>query len=174
VTALSENNVEFRLSAPYSPFLDTAALLGIVPSDGYDSKTFDSYPTGTGPWKVVQYDANQQIIVEANESYYEGAPKIKRVTLVYMDNDTALSAARSGQFDVVMVGPNYASETISAMTNIPLETMDIRLISLPVIPEQDMSGAKIGNNVTSDINVRRALAIGIDRKTIIQNAFNGT
>jgi peptide/nickel transport system substrate-binding protein len=40
---------------------------------------------------------------------------------------------------------------------------------------KDAEGAeiKVGNNVTSDKAVREALSIGIDRKTIIQNAFNG-
>lgn len=173
VTALDEYTVEFTLSQPYSPFLDTTAMLGIVPSDGYDRETFEHYPVGTGPWKVVQYDANQQIIVAPNEHYYEGEPSIDRVTLVYMDNDSALAAARTGQLDVVMVSPDYAGETVTGMTMLPLETMDIRQISLPVQPVQVRDGVTVGNNVTSDINVRHALAIGIDRTTIIQNALNG-
>jgi peptide/nickel transport system substrate-binding protein len=173
VEALGDYAVVFTLSEPFSPFLDTTALLGIVPSDGYDSEAFDRYPIGTGPWKVVQYDANQQIIAEPNAYYYEGAPSIDRVTLVYMDNDAALAAARSGRLDVVMVSPNYASETVEGMTMLPLETMDVRLISLPVLPAQEHEGVLVGNDVTSDISVREALAIGIDRETIIQNAFNG-
>ncbi|MDR2771630.1 MAG: ABC transporter substrate-binding protein, partial [Clostridiales Family XIII bacterium] len=173
VEALGEHEVAFTLSAPFSPFLDTTALLGIVPSDAYDSETFDRYPIGAGPWRVVQYDANQQIIVEPNAYYYEGAPSIGRVTFVYMDNDAALAAARSGQLDVVMVSPNYAAETVAGMTLLPLETMDVRNISLPVQPEREQGGVTAGNNVTSDKSVREALAIGIDRETIIQNAFNG-
>jgi peptide/nickel transport system substrate-binding protein len=173
VKALDDYTVEFTLAEAYSPFLDTTALLGIVPSDAYDSEAFDRFPIGTGPWKVVQYDANQQIIVEGNEYYYEGTPALQRVTLVYMDNDAALAAARSGQLDVVMVSPNYAAEAVSGMTLYPLETMDVRNISLPVIPLQEVNGITVGNNVTSDKNVREALAIGIDRAAIIQNAFNG-
>ena len=173
VVADGDGKVVFTLSEPYSPFLDTTAMLGIVPSDAYDSAAFDQTPIGTGAWKVIQYDPNQQIIVEPNEFYYGGAPAIGRVTLVYMDNDAAISAARSGQLDVIMVSPNYASETVDGMTLIPLETMDIRMVSLPVIAESEKDGVKYGNNVTSDIAVREALAIGIDRQTIIINAFNG-
>ena len=47
--------------------------------------------------------------------YYEGTPEINRITLVYMDNDTALSAARSGQLDIVMVSSNYANEIVDGM-----------------------------------------------------------
>lgn len=178
VNKTDDYTVECKLSEPYSPFLDAVAMLGIVPSDAYDSRTFDQKPIGTGPWKVVQYDANQQIIVEANKDYYEGTPAIQKVTLVDMDADAALSAAQSGKLDVVMVGPNYASEKVSGMTMEPLKTMDIRMMSLPVLPEQtardkDGKEIKVGNNVTSDKSVRQALAIGIDRKSIIQNAFNG-
>ncbi|MDR1573948.1 MAG: ABC transporter substrate-binding protein [Clostridiales Family XIII bacterium] len=173
VKALSDYKVEFTLSEPYSPFLDTTAMLGIVPADGYDAEAFEHRPVGTGPWKVVQYDANQQIILEPNENYYEGPPTVGRVTLVYMEQDAALAAARSGQLDVVMVSPNHASETVSGMTMFPLETMDIRNVSLPVRPAQERDGLMVGNDVTSDKNVRQALAIGIDRAAIIQNAFNG-
>jgi peptide/nickel transport system substrate-binding protein len=90
-----------------------------------------------------------------------------------MDGDAALAAARSGQLDIVMVSPNYASETVDGMTVFPLETMDIRNVSLPVTPLQERDGVKVGNDVTSDKAVREALSIGIDRATIIQNAFNG-
>jgi peptide/nickel transport system substrate-binding protein len=171
--AQGDYRVAFTLSEPFSPFLDTTALLGIVPSDGYDSEAFDRYPIGTGPWTVAQYDANQQIIAEPNAYYYEGAPSLSRVTLVYMDNDAALAAARSGRLDVVMVSPNYAAESVDGMTLFPLETMDVRLISLPVQKEREEGGIKTGNNVTADLAVRKALAIGIDRETVIQNAFNG-
>ncbi len=178
VKALDDYTVEFTLTEPYSPFLDTTALLGIVPSDSYDGTKFDQYPIGTGAWIVAQYDANQQIILTANEGYYEGAPEIKKVTIVSMDGEAAFSAAKSGQLDVVMVAPNYATETVDGMNAEKFETMDIRMMSLPVMKEQTMKNADgqevtVGNNVTSDINVRKALAIGIDRQTIINNAFNG-
>ncbi len=173
VTAEGDDRVVFTLTEPYSPFLDTAAMLGIVPSDSYRSGAFDQMPVGTGPWRVIQYDPNQQIILAPNEYYYEGPPSIDRVTLVYMDGDTALTAARSGQLDVVMVSPNYATETVEGMTMVPLETMDIRNVSLPVQPEQERGGVTVGNRVTSELAVRKALAIGIDREAMIQNAFNG-
>lgn len=178
VKAEDDYTVKFILSEPYSPFIDTVACLGIVPSDNYDSKKFDKYPIGTGAYKVVQYDANQQIIVEANDKYYGNKPEINKATLVYMDPETAFSTAKSGQLDVVMVGANYSSENIDGMTLEKFETMDVRNISLPTLKTTTIKDAEgkditVGNDVTSDINVRKALSIGLDRKTIIKNAFNG-
>ena len=178
VEAIDDYTVKFTLSEPYSPFFDSIALLGIVPSDAYDSEDFDKSPIGTGPWKVVQYNTDQQIIVQAYENYYEGTPKIKQVTFVKMDSKSAFSNAKSGQLDIVMVDPNYSTETIDGMHLENLETMDVRNISLPCLPEQTMTDKDgneitVGNNVTSDIAVRKALSIGINREEIIENALNG-
>ena len=178
VEAIDDYTVKFTLSEPYSPFFDSIALLGIVPSDAYDSEDFDKSPIGTGPWKVVQYNTDQQIIVQAYENYYEGTPKIKQVTFVKMDSKSAFSNAKSGQLDIVMVDPNYSTETIDGMHLENLETMDVRNISLPCLPEQTMTDKDgneitVGNNVTSDIAVRKALSIGINREQIIENALNG-
>ncbi len=178
IEAVDDRTVKITLDAPYSPFLDMTAQLGIVPRSGYDSETFNELPVGTGAWKAVQYDAEQQLIVEANENYFDGVPSIKKVTFVNMDNEAAFSNARSGQLDVVMVQPNYAKEQIPGMHVEKLETMDVRNISLPCLPLRTVEtpdGKKVraGNDVTADAAVREALNIGIDRKNIIENAFNG-
>ena len=173
VESVGDNQVVFTLSKPYSPFLDITSMLGIVPKDYYDSDSFNQNPIGSGPWKVLQYDSNQQIILAPNEYYYDGVPSIDRVTLVALDGQTSLSAAHSGDLDVVMVGSDYATQSVEGMTMIPLETIDIRMISLPMISRQTVDGKVIGNNVTSDINVRCALSVGIDRDKIIENSLNG-
>ncbi len=178
IEADGDYKVKITLTEPYSPFLDETAQVGIVPSDAYDSATFDEMPIGTGAWKVVQYDAEQQLIVEANEDYFDGAPEIKKVTFVDMDNEAAFSNAQSGQLDIVMVQPNYAKENIAGMHVETLETMDVRNISLPCQTEHttktpDDEEVEVGNNATADLAVRKALNIGINREQIIENAFNG-
>lgn len=178
VKAADPYTVVFKLNEPYSSFLDQTACLGIVPEDGYNSEAFDTMPIGTGPWKVVQYDTAQKIIVQANEEYYGGAPSIEQVTILNMEEDTAIANAKSGQLDVVMVDPNYADEKVDGMHIENLETMDVRQISLPVTAEAEYTTADgktvtVGNDITSDPAVREALDIGIDRQKIIDDALNG-
>ncbi len=179
VKAISDYEVEFKLSEAYSPFFDTTAMLQIVPSDSYDSELFDTQPIGTGAYRVAQYDTNQQIILEVNPYYFDEKPEIEKVTFVYMDSSAAFAAAKSKKLDIVMVGAGYTSEEIDGMTLQKFETMDVRNISLPVLSEQTVTHpttgekVKVGNNVTSDIAVRKALAIGINREAIIENALDG-
>lgn len=170
--------VEFKLKQPYSTFVDLTAMQQIVPSDAYDSEKFDTKPIGTGAYKVADYVPNQQIILEANKNSHVGTPKINKVTLVYMDQDAAMAAAKSGKLDVVMVAANYTKENVPGMKISNQETMDVRNISLPVIKPQTIKNSKgeefnVGNNVTSDKAVRKALSIGINRKQIIDQAFLG-
>ena len=178
VKAVDDYTVEFTLDEAYSPFFDTVAMLQIVPSDAYDSTTFDTKPIGTGAFKVAEYTTNQQMILETNKDCFSGAPSIDKITLVYMDQDAAIAAAGSGQLDIVMVSPSYSKENIEGMTLTSCKTMDVRQVSLPVLEEQEMKDAsgnarKVGNNITSDPAVRKALAIGVNRQTIIDNGLNG-
>lgn len=179
VKAISDYEVEFKLTEAYSPFLDVTAMLQIVPSDSYNSELFDTQPIGTGAYKVAQYDTNQQIILEVNEYYFGEKPAIEKVTLVYMDQSAAFAAAKSKKLDIVMVGSGYVNEKIEGMSVQRFETMDVRNISFPMLSEQTVTHpttgekVKVGNNVTSDIAVRKAIAIGIDRDAIIKDAFNG-
>lgn len=173
-----EFQVKFTLSKPYSPFLDMMYQMGIVPSDSYNAESFDTVLTGTGPYKFVQRDAEQQLIVDSNSDYWEGAPDIERVTFVNMDSKTAFANAKSGQVDLVMTEPSYMTETVEGMHTQTLKTIDCRAINLPCVPRQeyvDKNGEKsiVGNDVTCDIAVRKALNIGIDRQQIIDYAYNG-
>ena len=167
------NKIQFTLNKAYSPFTRTVALLGIVPEHAYNN-TYASNPIGTGPFKVKQLDVGQQLIVEPNEYYYGTKSQFKQITFLSIDEETALAAAKSGQLDLVMVNPEYAKETVEGMHLETIKTSDNRGFNLPTIPETvNAAGETVGNNVTSDPVVRKALNMGINRQEIIDNALNG-
>lgn len=171
--AIGGDKVQFTLNKAYSPFTRTVALLGIVPEHAYND-TYASNPIGTGPFKVKQLDVGQQLIVEPNEYYYGTKSQFKQITFLSIDEETALAAAKSGQLDLVMVNPEYAKETVDGMHMETIKTSDNRGFNLPCVPETvNTAGETVGNNVTSDPAVRKALNIGISRQEIIDNALNG-
>ena len=167
------NKVRFTLNKAHSPFLRTVSLLGIVPEHAYD-ESYSMNPIGTGPFKLKQLDVGQQLIVEPNE-YYNGVHSpFRQITFLNIDEETALAAAKSGQLDVVMINPEYADQIVDGMHLEVIKTSDTRGFNLPCVPESiNSDGITVGNNVTSDPAVRKALNIGINRQEIIDNALNG-
>lgn len=173
VRAVDDYTVEFTLSRPYSPFIRTVALQGIVASHAYGDN-YASNPIASGPFKVKQLDIGQQLIVEPNEYYYGKRSQFEQITFLTIDDEVALSYAQSGILDVVKINPEYAYEQVNGMHLETYATADNRGFSLPCIPETvNEAGTVVGNNVTCDIAVRKALNIGISRQKIIDNALNG-
>lgn len=170
---VDDHIVEFVLSERDSSFAAKAGKLGIVPAALYDPQSYRKNPVGTGPFKLDQWDAGQQVIISPNEHYYGTKSPFKQITLLFLDSSAALSNAQSGSMDVVMVQPEYAKSIVKGMTLETYDTIDTRGFNLPTAPESIVDGKKVGNNVTADKAIRKALAIGVDRKAIIDNALNG-
>ncbi|MBQ6395539.1 MAG: twin-arginine translocation signal domain-containing protein [Atopobiaceae bacterium] len=172
--APDDATVVFKLNKPYSVFQQYGTQIGIVPEADYDEE-YGLRGTGSGPFKVVQLDMDQQLILEPNEYYYGVQTPFKKITVLNLDSDTSLANAKSGELDLVFVNPQYSEEEVPGMTIKVLESVDKYGFNLPQIPSGtvDADGNAIGNDVTSDFAIRQALNIGLDRKTIIQNGLNG-
>ena len=98
-SALDGTTVEFQMEKPYSIWPYTMAIVGIVPEHAY-GPDYGEHPVGSGRYIMKQWDKGQQIIFEANPDYYGEAPKMKQVTVVFMDEDAAFAAALAGQVDL--------------------------------------------------------------------------
>ena len=173
VEALDASTVVFQLKYPWSPFVFNLSEVGIVPKHAYN-ETYGDHPMGSGAWKVAEFAIDQKLILVPNEHYYGAMPKFKKVTILKLDEDAALAAAKSGQLDLVLVESEFANTQVEGMKLYKMSAMDAFVINLPTIPETiDASGKKVGNDVTSDLAIRQALNIGINRQLITQNALNG-
>jgi len=175
-TAVDKKTVKFELNKPDSTFIDKMAYIGIVPSDSYNNETYGANPVGSGPYKFVQWDKGQQVILEKNPDYYGKQPEFNKLTILFEQNDAAFNAVKNHEVDVGAVPLAYANETVDGYTMFLQDTIDVRGISLPM---QNNTGATtedgnpIGNNITSDKAIREALNYGIDRTAISEGALNG-
>lgn len=175
-TVTENNTVVFKLNRPDSTFVDKFAYLGIVPSDSYNNETYGSNPVGSGPYKFVQWDKGQQVILEKNPDYYGKQPEFNKLTILFEMNDAAFNSAKNHEVDVAAVPLAYANETIEGYNMSLLDTIDVRGLSLPVVNNTRNTteeGNPIGNNVTADKAIREALNYGINRTAIAQGALNG-
>ena len=171
--AVDGKTVEFRMERPYSIWPYSMAIVGIVPEHAY-GPDYGEHPVGSGRYIMKQWDKGQQIIFEANPDYYGEAPKMKKVTVLFMDEDAAYAASLAGQVDLAYTSASYSDQTIDGYELLAYETVDNRGINLPAVPASvDEKGNVVGNDFTSDVRVRRAINIGIDREEMIENVLNG-
>ena len=173
--ALDASTVEFKMTKPCVTFIYTVAGTGIVPKDSYN-ENFGMEPIGSGPYKLTQWDKGQQFILEANEAYYGNAPEIKKAVFLVQEEDARFVAAKAGEVDIALTSATLAVTDIEGMRVVSVDSVDNRGITFPVLPDEGKTtedGYKIGNNVTSDIAIRKAMSYGIDRERIINEALNG-
>ena len=171
-TATDSTTVEIHLTKPSSILLYTAAVLGIVPEAAYTSDYGDK-PVGSGPWKFADYIQGQQLILERNDNYHGEKAKFAKVTILLMASDAGLAAAKAGQVDLAFTYPNFSQQVPTGFTMVSLPTFDYRVISLPCQQPGawEVDGKAVGNAVTSDRELRRAMALGVDRKQLVDQCL---
>ena len=175
VEATDDKTVVFTLTRPMSTFVEKLGACGIVPKHAYDDAFKDS-PIGSGPYKFVQWDKGQQVIAEVNDDYYGDKPNIKKLTMVFLDTDAAYAAVKSGDVDMASINGELAKEEVEGKEIIDIQSIETYGVEFPMVAntgKKTDSGYEIGNNVTSDIAIRKSLNTAIDRQGIVDGVLNG-
>jgi peptide/nickel transport system substrate-binding protein len=173
VKALDDYTVEFSLERPHSAFISILVSTGIVPEHAYDSSYAES-PIGSGPFKLLQWDKGQQLIVEANPLYYGELPYFKRITFLFLEEDAAFAAAKAGQVQIAAIPHAFGDQVVSGMRLANLESIDNRGMMFPFVKaggETD-DGKPVGNDVTADLAIRLAINVAVDRQALVAGALN--
>ena len=119
-------------------------------------------PIGTGPFQVTAL-TGERIELSANENWWKQRPYLDKITFLARDNnETALASYAAGQLDMVptsaVTAGKYREEGITTVYDILTQNAEILFFNS-------------ANAALQDINVRKALACGIDRGTIITNIY---
>src|SRR5690625_903557 len=175
VEKIDDYTVKFTLDQPQSSFIYILIAIGIVPEHHYD-ENYREHPIGSGPYQFVQWDKGQQLIVEKNPYYYNKQPFFERLTFLFLSEDAAFAAAQAGKVDIVSVSPLFAKEdNIGDMKLINLNSVDNRGIMFPYQEsgQSTEDGLPIGNDVTVDISIRKAINIAVNRQSLVDEVLEG-
>jgi len=174
VEATDTYTVVFTLKDPQSTFVNVLTATGIVPKHVYGAE-YAEKPIGSGPYRLVQWDKGQQLIVEANPKYYGDKPFFQKVVFLFLNEDAAFAAARAGDVDVAAIPAAFSKQEIPGMRLEAIKTVDNRGIVFPFVKSGTKTddGLLIGNDVTADISIRKAINIAIDRQALIDGVLEG-
>lgn len=174
VEALEEWTIKFTLKEPQSTFINTLVSTGIVPKHAYGQEYAEN-PIGSGPFKLVQWDKGQQLIVEHNPNYYGEKPYFQKLTFLFLGEDATYAAAKAGNVDIVAIPAVFSKQEVQGMRLEAVKTVDNRGISFPTVHagKETKDGFPIGNDVTADPKIRQAINIAIDRQALIDGLLQG-
>src|ERR1035441_3157420 len=144
--------------------LSTGAI-GIVPEGS--GRDFWQHPVGTGPFRFVSQQIDQDVVVERNPQSWAAAAKIERVRFaVVPDAITRSLELEKGSGDV-------------AVNSLPMDSLAV-LATRPKLQVEDSPGTQIQylsfnlrDPLLQDARVRQAIACAIDRKLIIDTLMGG-
>ncbi|XID94490.1 ABC transporter substrate-binding protein [Paenibacillaceae bacterium WGS1546] len=169
-----EHTVVFALKEPDSAFIGHLIALGIVPKHAYGER-YAEQPIGSGPYKFVQWDKGQQLIAEANPDYYGAKPFFRKLVFLFLSEDAAFAAAKAGEADVAYIPSAYSKRQVDGMRLEAVKSVDNRGIQFPFVPSGSATadGRPIGNDVTSDIAIRKAINTAVDRQALVEGVLEG-
>ncbi len=161
---------------PYLPyfFLDgyEPGAGWIVPKDYVEKNGipyFERYPVGTGPFKFVRHNLGDTIEFEALNSHWRQVPAFKKLALILVPEETTrIAMFKTGQLDAIDVSVEGAEELESlGLRTFPM-TQNVATYYLHGTYDPRTAGLP-----TSDVRVRQALSLAINREEIRKTFFLG-
>ncbi len=144
--------------------LSTGAM-GIVPAGS--GKDFWQHPIGSGPFRFVSQQIDQNVLIERNPNAWVPQPNIERVRFaVVPDAITMALELQKGSADVAI--NSLPSDAISALATKP----NLAVEDSPGTVIQYL-GFNLRDPILSRIEVRQAIAFAMDRDLIVQNLLHG-
>lgn len=173
--ATGKFSVRFTLKKRDTTFINRLISLGIVPK-ALHGPEYARNPVGSGPYMMVEWNEGQQMIAQRNPHYFGAKPFFKKLVFLFTDEDTSFAAAKAGKVDVVVVPQALAVQSIPGMVLHAVKSVDNRGLLLPYLPntgKKTDKGAPIGNNVTCDPTIRKAINVAIDRNALVEGVLEG-
>jgi peptide/nickel transport system substrate-binding protein len=171
VEVVDDNTVDFVMKQADPVLLTKLAGYGgmIVPPKYIQEKGdeyFNTHPVGTGPFKFVEYTPKVSLTLEAFPEHWGGAPKLdKVVTRFIAEANTQVAELQAGRLDIATLIPFGLAPTVEKSPNLSLISITgPRVVALRLNTK---------NGITKDVNVRKALIMGIDRDAIIKAVLLG-
>lgn len=135
-----------------------------------DSDPMD--PVGTGPFQFVQYDPDEQLVVERFDDYWDSdrVPQVAGITFNFVDDfQTRVLGLRSGDLDIIADVSADATDEVEGVEGAELATSGpaaFGRVDMNIAGEEPY-------DILEDEQVRHAVAMAVDREELIDTVYSG-
>jgi len=173
VKALDDKTLEVTLEAPTAYFLELTAFYTYFPvNKNVDESNPDwakdpSTYVCNGPFKLIEWKHNDEIILEKNPDYYNASKiKLDGIDLdILEDQNTAWQKYQGGEYDLLVDVPTSVVDELKSKNDPQLEIgLQVGTYYYNVNP-----AVKPFNNA----KVRKGLSMALDRQTIVDKVTMG-
>lgn len=128
--------------------------------------SFATSPVGTGPYKMVDYQPKVSITLAPNPDYWGDKATLDKITYRFIvEPDTQLAELQAGRIDI-------ASNLSVASTGIVEKSPTLQLVSITG-PTVNVLRLNTARGPTTDVRVRRAMIMAVDREAIVKQILQG-
>jgi len=172
VVVVDEYTVNVVTNAPDPIIPNKMVLFGgaMVPPKYIQEKGDDNFaknPVGTGPFKFVSWKKDHEVVMEANAEYWQGAPKINKLTFRTIPNfSDMIAAVKTGEIDV-------AANLTADVANQLKGQSEIEVVSAPWIRTFYFVIDTTKDTPLAKKEVRQALNYALDVNTVIDTVLGG-
>ncbi len=178
--AVDATTLQITLDHPISNMITSRLLyIYILPPhvwEGMDAAAiaeFDdpSVTIGAGPYKMVDYQPDEYMILEANENYWRGKPPVDRIIYrEYAGDDALIQALLSGEIDLIDLLPPSGVDALKDQAGITVDDKQGFAFS-DVVVNSSADGTQPAS--LRDPAVKEAIDHAIDREQIITVGYLG-
>lgn len=151
-----------RNTATDLPMIQKAQWEGVE-----DPRSFTGLGIGTGPYKLVDYEADRYYKFEANEDYWRGKPTVKKLNIVMIkDPQTMFTALKTGEIDGA--ARPVPPELVLQWKNDPA----LEMISAPTLWGVWLD-INVGRKPFDNRELRRALTLAVNPEPMLERVVLG-
>jgi len=177
VEKVDDYTVRFHLSAPWPPAMQLFVHQQIVPQaylEAVGTQGFVEKPVGAGPFKFVEGQLDDQIVMERFDEYWGGAPTLppsgpacvsRAVFRVIPEASTRVAALLAGEVHIIQGVPPELITTLEAADGVVVKTA---AGTQPKWVEMNVNQAPFDNKI-----VRQALNHLIDKDLLVEALYGG-
>jgi peptide/nickel transport system substrate-binding protein len=170
------------LTEPYAPFVNLT-MVGYFGSllpkhvfdEGIDIRSdFGRNPVGSGPFRFVEWASGDHIRAERNPYYHRGEANLEELVFrLTPDRNVVIAQTRTGDMDIAFDMTEAQIPELEDLPGVTLHTTPGTTVERYFFNFRNPDNLDEPHPALSDVRVREALVLAIDRQEIVDTLLHG-